>query len=630
MRDRIPTLSLGVALALALVLGPATHQAGAAIPSGSISGTVTSASSGDPIENINVCAQTESAGGYCYGTTNANGEYTISGLPAGVYKVSFSAGYVCTLWPKCTQLNYMTQYYDRKSSPAEAEEVVVTAGSTTSRIDARMVEGGRITGTVTYASDGAPIEEIKVCPSPVAGEGVEHCAYTNANGEYTIAGLPGGSYKVEFARDSQCESPCPIQNNFITQFYNDKPSYGEAEAVPVTAGSTTSGVDARLVEGGRITGTVTSASGGGPIEEIDVCARPVSGGSYVNCGLTNTRGEYTIRALPSGSYDVVFSTIEACPSGCPRQNYLTQYYHGKSSRTEAEPVPVDAGITTSGIDAQMVTGGQIAGRVTNSLGENPIEGIEVCVPGGSEEPSRNCVATNANGEYTISALMSGSYQVEFSSEGGYNCVPKCAQNYVTQFYNNKPSLTEAEPVSVTAGSTTSGIDARMVEGPERLLGPLSGPPASTIGGGSRPVSPVGLLPVSAKISSTLSLDGSTITVQSRGKGTVKLTCRNASTCRGKLTLTAKTRDRDRGRKRGSKTMTIARATFAIPPGKTTVIELELNVVGRVLLNADHGWLKAILTVLKSSPAPSQTQTASMRLVQEKAAKGRSHEQISVG
>lgn len=47
-------------------------------------------------------------------------------------------------------------------------------------------------------------------------------------------------------------------------------------------------------------------------------------------------------------------------------NYLTQFYNGKPSTSEADPVPVTAPGTTSGIDAEMRPGGQISGRVTDA------------------------------------------------------------------------------------------------------------------------------------------------------------------------------------------------------------------------------------------------------------------------
>ncbi len=70
------------------------------------------------------------------------------------------------------------------------------------------------------------------------------------------------------------------------------------------------------------------------------------------------------------------------------------------------------------------------------------------------------------------------------------------------------------------------------------------------------------------------------------------------------------------------TLTLSANTWAIPPGKTTIVELALDPAGRALLGADHGRLSATLKVLWSSPASSQTQSKSVRVVREKDAKGK--------
>jgi streptogramin lyase len=111
------------------------------------------------------------------------------------------------------------------------------------------------------------------------------------------------------------------------------------------------------------------------------------------------------------------------------------------------------------------------------------------------------------------------------------------------------------------------------------------------------------------------LAGTRITTTSSKAG-VKLTCSGTgkAMCSGELTLAAKsTTKRGRG-----KTETIGTATFSIQTGKAAIIELKLDAAGGALLTADHGRLKASLTILKSSPAPSQTNTNSVQLVQRKA------------
>jgi hypothetical protein len=303
---------------------------------------------------------------------------------------------------------------------------------------------GQISGTVTRASGGAPIEGIEVCTSPVSTESFSaesfQCATTNPSGKYTISGLSSGEYDVEFI------SPSESEPGYITQYYNDTTSYEDAKAVPVTAPGTTSGIDAELEEGGRIAGEVTRASGGGQIEGIEVCASAVHAEGY-GCAKTKSNGTYTITGLASGNYDLeFFSSFE---SGL---DYVTQYYNGKSSFTEAEAVPVAAPGTTPNIDAKLEEGARIAGRVTDASTGTALQSTLVCASTGSGEASLgSCAITNSNGEYTISGLASGDYKVEFDA----------GKNYVIQYYNGKSSVAEAEAVSVTAPNTKSGIDAAM-------------------------------------------------------------------------------------------------------------------------------------------------------------------------
>lgn len=118
---------------------------------------------------------------------------------------------------------------------------------------------------------------------------------------------------------------------------------------------------------------------------------------------------------------------------------------------------------------------------------------------------------------------------------------------------------------------------------------------------------------------SVSLDGSTITVQKHnGDAAIKLACTGSTSCAGKLTLTAKlTRT---GENRHARTETIGTARFFIPAGKTVTINLKLNETGRTLLSAASGRLGATLTMLKTTPGPSNEQANSVHLVFQKARK----------
>ena len=400
---------------------PVSVKAGATVsnvdaalePGGKITGTVTDAVGKAAIAEASVCASSSSA--LRCATTNANGEYTITGLPSGEYTVKYSAS------------TYASQYYNGGETPSEATPVPVTAGVTSAGINAALQVGAQISGKVTDSTTSAAVSGALVCASGDVGVG---CDTTNSSGEYTITGLATGEYTVKFSAST-----------YIAQYWNGKANASEATVLPITVGTTTPGVNAALHVGGRITGVVTDEATKAGLDGVLACATNSSGGG--NCGVTNEAGEYTISGLASGEYTVKFSAA----------TYVTQYFDGKASASEATPVSVTAPATRSAVDATLHVGAQITGKVTAAAGKKePVAGALVCASGSAGE---DCGLSNEAGEYTITGLESGEYQVKFST-----------LTYAPQYYNGKANASEATPVSVKAGATTSGINAALQAGGE--------------------------------------------------------------------------------------------------------------------------------------------------------------------
>jgi hypothetical protein len=125
---------------------------------GQISGTVSSVSITHPgIGKIEVCAteisgSDEYDGGEC-AYTNSSGQYTVSGLESGSYKLEFD-GYICSI-PKqgereCPEV-YVSSYYHGKQTHKTGETVSVTVGSNTSGINETLREAFPSTPTSTAA-----------------------------------------------------------------------------------------------------------------------------------------------------------------------------------------------------------------------------------------------------------------------------------------------------------------------------------------------------------------------------------------------------------------------------------------------------------------------------------------------
>ena len=320
-----------------------------------------------------------------------------------------------------------------------------SVGSDSSGINAQLASAttGSISGTVTGPSSN-PLAGICVNAFDSGGN-IASLGSTDASGNYTLSGLSGlgltpGDYRLQF-------SDCSF-NNVLSEYYNDKSTLAAADPISVTAGSDTSGINAQLASAapGSISGTVIGPSSS-PLQNICVSALN-SYGNPAGLDITDASGNYTLSGLglTPGDYRIHFLV-------CSSNNVLSEYYNDKPSFESADPVAVTGGSVTSGINAQLATGGSISGTVTNSSAV-PLGGICVAAydPSNFEYPVTDDI-TDASGNYSVDRLTTGDYLLRFSDCG--------SNNVLSEYYNDKASLDSADPVAVIGGSVTSGINAQL-------------------------------------------------------------------------------------------------------------------------------------------------------------------------
>jgi hypothetical protein len=197
--------------------------------SSSISGKVTSAATGTGLGNVTVSVSGPS--GSRSTTTESNGDYTISDLSPGSYTVAFSA--------------YGSLYLSQSTSTLLGEGTV--------EVNVALKEGGKISGTVTDAVTHGGLAKISVNAYSPSGGYYGGTASTNAKGEYTVTGLPTGSYKVSFAWEfseaeaKEFEKAPRFLPKYITQYYSGQLSEATANPVGATEGTVTSGINAAMV-----------------------------------------------------------------------------------------------------------------------------------------------------------------------------------------------------------------------------------------------------------------------------------------------------------------------------------------------------------------------------------------------
>jgi hypothetical protein len=494
-----------------LILAPTVLAAGG---TGRISGTVEAG--GKRVENVNVLvisAGREFAG---FATTNANGEYEVTGLAAASYRVKFEPGRGSI---------YAPQFYSGKSSFSEATPVPVEEAKTTTGIDAELHEGGTISGTVTGAGAGG-LEHVGVFVF-TAGEGPEFfgsSTVTGAGGEYKVTGLATGSYTVEFYPENG------FGLNFVPQYYEGAALLSGAKQVSVTEGKTKSGINATLQEGGKISGTVTDAVTHKPLAKVSVSAYGIVGGEEGFGGFTetNANGEYTILGLGNGTYKVEFEG----PGG-PADEYITQYYNNEPTFASANLVTANQGSTTPVINAALVRKAPVnaAGPVVSGT---PAVGQTLSCANGSwtGEPTPTFTHTWLRNGAVIAGATGRTYVVQTADEGtGLAC---------------KVTATNKHG-SASAVSNT-------------LTVPTPPPP---------PPSPIVELPSTKLIVSGGSARVPLICAGSTCAGTIELTEQ----------IVVKHRHHGRTRSR-RETIVLARGSYALAAGQTATIFVRLTHAGK--------------------------------------------------
>lgn len=312
--------------------------ASASAADGGISGKVTLAEGGGPVEKATVCAETEGEVlDFECTETAADGSYEITGLTPADYLVFFEAG---------ESGRYLIgQYYDGVRSWFEADDVTVNSAATTPGIDAALAEGGAIAGEVTDSVSGVPVREVLVCSALEAGAEGETCTETGNDGSYELVGVPAGLNAVEFL---------PFEGDYDAQVIG---------GVAVSVGVRKPNVNAALVHvvpaQGRISGHVRAAATQAPLQGISVCAIWVKTGKTGGCAITSPLGAYGFFPVPPGALKIVFSPepaeVEFRP-GVQSDIWPTQFWKAKPTFAEADALDVTPTSNFTGIDGLLGPG----------------------------------------------------------------------------------------------------------------------------------------------------------------------------------------------------------------------------------------------------------------------------------
>ncbi len=342
----------GFTLGLTAALCPlaALFSTGSAVAAtGEIHGKVTD-HLGDPIVGITVCAEGLSplVGNECDWNTDAEGQYSISGLQAATYRVGFHV-------ESNPSLNYVQQWYSGKAHPEEADPVELAEGESR-EINVQMQTGGEVRGTVADQKTDQPIEGVQVCARLLGffqdGE-VGYCGRSDAAGKFSVKNLGTGQYRLEFRTEGHV--------NYVEELLPELPG-----SISLTAGSAIE-LEAHLLPGVEIEGTLTESVTGMPIGGLlapystpAICALNPTTQERVKCATVESGGQYSIAGLPAGTYAVSFAVdwveegLDLHPDG-----YVRRYWQEVPSFDEATLLAGNAGVVFDEIDAALTKGEEV-------------------------------------------------------------------------------------------------------------------------------------------------------------------------------------------------------------------------------------------------------------------------------
>ena len=276
---------------------------------------------------------------------------------------------------------------------------------------------------------GAPPSGVTIEAFPAGSSAPSGSAFTDGSGNYTLAGLAPGTYRVGF-----------FASDRVTQYFDQKPSLALADPITLGPGGSAT-ANASLVPAGAISGTVKDAAGN-PVSGAAVTVYDAGGNvvAFAGTGRTGpTRRSRSSPALTRSSSTPPGSSRSSTRQGFDRHRHPGRRPVGCDATADATLAPAGSPPAT----------GTIAGLVTDDM-SRPLDNIAVIVTDSSGGFVTETF-TAVDGTYTISGVAPGTYGVTFqavSQDPRHDYVPQTTS-----------------PVTVTAGATTT-VDASLTTGAE--------------------------------------------------------------------------------------------------------------------------------------------------------------------
>ncbi len=407
---------------------------------GVIAGKVVTADTGRPLKRARIVV---SGGGRPHvASTDEQGRYRITGLPAGSYTVT------------AAKSGFVDGAFGQRRSLRTGAAVELTDGEQATNVDLKLARGGVVTGRV-LDEEGEPLARAVVTvlrQQYVRGEKQLTAAggdQTDDRGQYRIFGLPPGDYYVSATAGGLEQlvrqaigglggvEQAPESTGYAATYYPGVITAGDATKLKLAASQELTGIDfqVQIVPLATVKGVVAGGSamvslipedggslgaGGGALAAL--AGRGGGGragfGGLLGGGLrasTREDGTFTIQNVTPGKYTIVARADGGPTGGGPRMAVQSLVVSGEEVNVALTPAP---GVQLSGTVTLEASGTQLPQgfggfRVIPSLlGSGPAGA------GGRGGGGRGGDPTDT-GQFTIADVMPGTYMLRAAGPRGW-------------------------------------------------------------------------------------------------------------------------------------------------------------------------------------------------------------------
>lgn len=322
-------------------------------PTNSITGVISDAG-GNPLSGVDISVNSGCSGNACSDTTNAQGQYALSGLTSNTFQINLE---------KQVGTTAITSY----------RNVTVSGGT----LNLTMAIGSAsVSGFIRSEEQNFPaIANARISGSQTVMDGLSYTTNSANDGSYTVSGLVAGSINVSVSKvDSQTYQNLFVNSNSNVIIQNGQSRSKDFYLTPVPTGSNS------------LSGRVSIQGSNNAVSGAWINISNYASGLYRST-TSNGSGDYTVSNLPNGTYWVNVSSADF------------QY--------QSRKVVISGNKIENFSLSQLATGNlTVSGSIVDTRTNLPVQGAQIYLWG----TGRSYSATSAaNGSWSISGVANGKY-----------------------------------------------------------------------------------------------------------------------------------------------------------------------------------------------------------------------------